>query len=235
MLRVYTARPSARCRRCSWSFPFPGAVSNAADSRSGKLLLSGLSALGVDRGCAPALLAYLAELEKWNAAYNLSGIRNAEEIVTRHLLDALTVLPFVSGRVVDVGSGAGIPGLMLAIANPQLQVVVLDSAGKKARFMRHAIRTLSLKNAEVFEGRAENYEPAAMFEIVISRAFASLADFLRLTGHLAGANGKWLAMKGKLDANEQKDLPEGFQIVDVKPLSVPGLDEARHLIVVARA
>ncbi len=203
--------------------------------RAERRLLDGLAALKLNEDCAPGLLAYLAELEKWNAAYNLSGIRNSEEIVTRHLLDSLTVLPYVSGRVIDVGSGAGIPGLMLAIANPALQVVVLDSAGKKARFMRHAIRTLGLKNAEVVEARAEEHAPAVLFDFVISRAFAALGDFLRVTAHLAAPGGKWLAMKGKLIPAEQDDLPEGFEIVNVKPLSVPGLDEARHLIVSARA
>jgi 16S rRNA (guanine527-N7)-methyltransferase len=141
----------------------------------------------------------------------------------------------VSGRIIDIGSGAGIPGLILAIANPTLTVVTLDSNGKKARFMRHAIRALGLKNAEVFEGRAEDHRPAEHYDFIVSRAFAALGEFLSLTAHLASPAGKWLAMKGKLDANEQNDLPEGFQIVDVKPLSVPGLNEARHLVIVTRS
>lgn len=215
--------------------PSHALTGNPADSYAGRRLLAGLQALALGAEHAPALLAYLAELEKWNAAYNLSGIRNAEEMVTRHLLDSLAVLPNVGGRIIDVGSGAGIPGLILAIAAPTLSVVTVDSNGKKARFMRHAIRALALKNAEVFEGRAEDHRPVQPYDLVISRAFAALGDFLRVTAHLAGADGKWLAMKGKLDAEEQSDLPEGFRIVDVKPLTVPGLDEARHLITVVRA
>lgn len=208
-------------------------MSARVDSRCERLLLAGLAELGIAPDCAPALLAFLAELEKWNAAYNLSGIRNAEEIVTRHLLDSLTVLPHVEGRLIDVGSGAGIPGIILAIANPLLRVTALDSNGKKARFMRHVLRTLALKNVEVAEARAEDFMPAEPFDCVLSRAFAGLGEFLRVTSHLAAPHGKWLAMKGKLDPDEQKDLPEGFHIVDVKPLSVPGLDEARHLIIAA--
>ena len=210
-------------------------MSTPSGSYAERRLRKGLAEMALPDTAVPVLLAWLAELEKWNSAYNLSGIRNAEEIVTRHILDSLTVLPFVSGRVVDVGSGAGIPGQILAIANPALQLVTVDSNGKKARFMRHVVRTLALNNAEVIEARAEDYRPAALGDFVVSRAFAALGDFLRVTAHLAAPGGKWLAMKGKLDANEQNELPEGFQIVDVKPLSVPGLDEARHLIVVARA
>ncbi|GAC1622462.1 MAG: 16S rRNA (guanine(527)-N(7))-methyltransferase RsmG [Nevskia sp.] len=219
-------------------FPCPeraAAMSPAPMPHAERRLRAGLSAMQLPDAAVPGLMAWLAELEKWNAAYNLSGIRNAEEIVTRHILDSLSLLPLLpAGRLVDIGSGAGIPGLILAIANPSLQVVTLDSNGKKARFMRHAIRALGLKNAEVFEGRAEDHAPAAPYDFIVSRAFSGLGDFLRMTAHLAAPGGKWLAMKGKLDASEQKDLAEGFQIVDVKPLFVPGLDEARHLIVAER-
>jgi 16S rRNA (guanine527-N7)-methyltransferase len=210
-------------------------MSTGVMSRFESLLRGGLAELAVDPACLPQLLSYLAELEKWNAAYNLSGIRNAEEIVVRHLLDALAVLPAVSGRVIDIGSGAGIPGLILAIANPALQMTVLDSNGKKARFMRHVQRTLKLTNVEVIEDRAEAYMPAQLFDRIISRAFAALGDFLRVTGHLAAPGGKWLAMKGKLDADEQAGIPDGFVIVDVKSLVVPSLNEARHLIIAARS
>lgn len=206
--------------------PLPGAE---------RALRDGIAELALPERIAPGLLAYLAELQKWNSAYNLSGVRNAEAMVTRHILDALAVLPFVRGRVIDVGSGAGIPGLILAIANPALNVVTLDSAGKKARFMRHAVRALGIANAEVVEARAEAHAPAAPYDFVISRAFATLGDFLRLTAHLAAPGGKWLAMKGKLDVSEQQALPRGFDIVNVNALAVPGLDETRHLITVARA
>lgn len=210
-------------------------MSDRQNPRAERVLREGLAALGQPDECVPDLMNWLAELEKWNAAYNLSGIRNAEEIVTRHILDSLAVLPFCAGRGIDIGSGAGIPGLILAIANPALAITTLDSNGKKARFMRHAVRSLPIANASVFEGRVEDHEPGPGYDFVLSRAFAALGDFLRLSAHLAAPGGKWLAMKGKLDANEQNDLPEGFRIVDVKPLSVPGLAEARHLLVVERA
>lgn len=210
-------------------------MSDSRNPRAERVLREGLAALGQADACVPALMSWLAELEKWNAAYNLSGIRNAEEIVTRHILDSLAVLPYCAGRGIDIGSGAGIPGLILAIANPALNLTTLDSNGKKARFMRHAVRSLPIANARVFEGRVEDHEPGPGYDFVLSRAFAALGDFLRLSAHLAAPGGKWLAMKGKLDANEQNDLPEGFRIVDVKPLTVPGLVEARHLLVVERA
>ena len=210
-------------------------MSDSRNPRAERVLREGLAALGQADACVPALMSWLAELEKWNAAYNLSGIRNAEEIVTRHILDSLAVLPYCAGRGIDIGSGAGIPGLILAIANPALELTTLDSNGKKARFMRHAVRSLPIANASVCEGRVEEHEPGPGYDFVLSRAFAALGDFLRLSAHLAAPGGKWLAMKGKLDANEQNDLPEGFRIVDVKPLTVPGLAEARHLLVVERA
>jgi len=207
---------------------------NAPTPRTERLLRDGLASLGVDGACAPMLWRYLGELEKWNATYNLSGIRDLQGMVTRHVLDALAVLPDVRGRVIDVGSGPGIPGIILAIANPALTVTTLDSNGKKARFMRHVQRTLDLPNLEVVEGRAEAYEPAARFDTVISRAFAALGDFLGVTEALGADDGRWLAMKGRLDAGERGDIPAGFRVIETKALSVPGLNEARHLIIATR-
>jgi len=183
----------------------------------------------------PALLAYLAELEKWNAAYNLTAIRDPREMVTRHLLDSLVMVPHVRGPLLDVGSGAGLPGIPLAIARPELAVTVLDSNGKKARFLRHAVRALKLGNVAVVEARVEDHRPDAPYAAITSRAFASLKDFFSLTGHLLAADGQWLAMKGKLDDSETQDLPAGVGIVDIKPLKVPGLAEARHLVIAQRA
>ena len=196
-------------------------------------LLAGLVALGLDPALSAPLLAYLGQLVRWNEAYNLTAIRDPAEMVTRHLLDSLAVLPLVHGRVIDVGSGAGVPGLPLAIANPALQVTVLDSNGKKARFLRHAQRTLALANVEVAEARAESHAPARPFDTVISRAFGSLAEFLEATGHLAAAGGTWVAMKGKLDAREAAAIPARFEIKETRRLSVPGLAEDRHAIVIA--
>jgi 16S rRNA (guanine527-N7)-methyltransferase len=197
-------------------------------------LLAGLVALRLDPALAGPLLKYLGELVLWNKAYNLTAVRDPAEMVTRHLLDSLVVLPHVSGRVVDAGTGAGLPGIPLALANPALQVTLLDSNGKKARFLRHAQRTLEIGNVDVAEARAEAFRPAAPYDCVISRAFASLREFLEMTAHLGADRGRWLAMKGKLDRPELDDLPAGFRVEQSMPLQVPGLDEQRHLVVVQR-
>jgi 16S rRNA (guanine527-N7)-methyltransferase len=209
-------------------------VARRSEQQPRALLERGLAALALPATLADPLLAYLAELEKWNAAYNLTAVREPAAMVTRHLLDSLVLKPFVRGPLLDVGSGAGLPGIPLAIADPALAVTVLDGNGKKARFLRHAVRTLQLANADVAEARAEDFRPAAPYAAVVSRAFAALGEFVRVTGHLLVPGGQWLAMKGKLDDSELKDLPAGTGIVEVKSLKVPGLDEARHLIVVAR-
>ena len=198
-------------------------------------LLAGLAAMKLDLALAEPLLAYLGQLVRWNSAYNLTSVRDPSEMITRHVLDSLVTLPFVRGlRLIDIGAGAGLPGIPLAMVKPELHVSLLDSNGKKARFLSHAQRTLGLKNVEVVEQRAEGYAPAERFSGVIARAFGSLGEFLGATSHLGTADGQWLAMKGKLDPKELKDIPPEFQIVEVKPLLVPGLNETRHLIVVSR-
>ena len=178
----------------------------------------------------PRLLAYQAELEKWNSAYNLTAIRTPAEMITRHLLDSLAVLPLVRGRVLDVGAGAGLPGLVLAIAQPGLQITVLDSNGKKARFMRHAVRALGLTSVEVAEARAEEWQ-AEGYDVIVSRAFAALADFFESTRHLLAPGGQWLAMKGKLDAAELAAAPAAVDIRETRRLHVPGLNEDRHVVI----
>jgi 16S rRNA (guanine527-N7)-methyltransferase len=197
-------------------------------------LLAGLIALKLDPALAAPLLRYLGELVLWNKAYNLTSVRDPAEMVTRHLLDSLVVLPHVSGRIIDVGTGAGLPGIPLAIANPGLHVTLLDSNGKKARFLRHARRQLPLTNVEVVEARAEAFVPPAPFDAVVSRAFAALGDFLKATARLSG-NGRWLAMKGKLDEQELAAVPPGFRVEQQVQLQVPGLDETRHLIIATRS
>jgi len=195
-------------------------------------LLAGLVALRLDPALAGPLLQYLGELAVWNKVYNLTSVRQPVEMVTRHLLDSLAILPHVAGRVIDVGSGAGLPGVPLAIANPQLHVTLLDSGGKKARFLRHVQRTLPLANVTVVEARAEAFEPKERFDAVASRAFSALGEFLQATAALGADRGRWLAMKGKLDRKELADVPPGFRVEQEIQLKVPGLDEERHLIVV---
>jgi 16S rRNA (guanine527-N7)-methyltransferase len=205
-------------------------------------LLAGLVALKLDPTLAAPLLKYLGELVLWNKAYNLTAVREPAEMVTRHLLDSLAVLPHAGAahgrgpvRVIDIGTGAGLPGIPLALANPSLHVTLLDSNGKKARFLRHAQRTLAIPNVDVAEARAEAFRPAAPYDCVVSRAFASLREFLEMTAHLGADRGRWLAMKGKLDRPELADLPAGFRVEQALPLQVPGLDEQRHLILCTRA
>jgi 16S rRNA (guanine527-N7)-methyltransferase len=162
-------------------------------------LLAGLVALRLDPALAAPLLKYLGELVLWNKTYNLTSVRAPVEMVTRHLLDSLSVLPHVAGRTVDVGSGAGLPGIPLALANPALHVTLLDSGGKKARFLRHAQRTLPIANVEVVEARAEAFTPPARFDTVVTRAFGSLREFLEQSAALGADRGRGVAMEGKLD------------------------------------
>jgi 16S rRNA (guanine527-N7)-methyltransferase len=200
-------------------------------------LAAGLAALSLDAGLVVPLSAYLAQLSKWNRTYNLTAVRDEAEMVTRHLLDSLAILPAItphlSGapalRVLDVGSGAGLPGIPLALARPAWRLTLLDSNGKKARFIRHAVRTLGLTNVEVLEQRAESVrEP---YDVVVSRAYASLADFVDSTRSALAPDGLWLAMKGKLETAELGALPPTVRVVATPKVNVPGLDEDRHVVV----
>lgn len=179
------------------------------------------------------LRSYVAYLQKWNRAYNLTSIRSRPEIIVRHLLDSAAVIPHLppGDRLLDVGAGAGLPGLIIAILRPDMQVTVVDSVGKKALFMRHIQRQLALENVQVIEARAEELEAETPWPLVISRAFAALGEFIRLTMPLLSADGSWLAMKGRLDAAEQQYLPKGVELAAIQRLCVPGLDEERHLLV----
>lgn len=162
-------------------------------------------------GALEKLSVFIGLLVKWNTAYNLTAVREPAEMVSKHLLDSLSVLPFLKGDwVVDVGTGAGLPGIPLALACPEKHFVLLDSNGKKIRFVIHAAAALGLKNMEVVQARAEDYRPAEPFATVISRAFAATDDFLALTSHLGASGGRWLAMKGVLPDAELRGLPFGI-------------------------
>ncbi len=176
------------------------------------------------------LLEFLTLLAKWNATYNLTAIRTPTDMVSKHLLDSLSVLPFLQGRrIVDVGSGAGLPGLPLALACPDREFVLLDSNAKKTRFITHAAATLGLRNVQVVQKRAEDYRPEELFATVISRAFASLRDFVRRSGHLGAPHARFLAMKGRLPEAELKSMPAGYA-AEVHALRVPGLDAQRCVV-----
>jgi len=197
-----------------------------------KRLDAGLSALGIaldDRAIA-RLLDYVDLLERWNAAYNLTAVRDPSEMVTRHLVDSLAILPYVSGATLaDLGSGAGLPGIPLAIAVPARETLLVDSNGKKARFLREAVRRLDLEHVRVAESRVEDV--AGTFECITARAFASLADMLGWGGHLLAPGGVWLAMKGRVDAAELDAVPAGFRVERIVALNIPGLDAERHLVI----
>ncbi|TDX28795.1 16S rRNA m(7)G-527 methyltransferase [Modicisalibacter xianhensis] len=198
----------------------------------------GLDRLGIaiDTQARERLLALLALLHKWNRAYNLTAVRSAEEMVTRHLLDSASVMPLVRGpRLLDVGSGPGLPGLVLAILDPQLAVTLLDSNGKKVRFQRQAVLELGLDNVTPVQARVEAYRVEAPFEQIISRAFASLSDFVELTEPLLAADGEWLAMKGRAAEQESQALPASIALVERRELHVPGDEASRQLLRLRRA
>ena len=177
------------------------------------------------------LLDYLALLHKWNKVYNLTAIRDPQQMVSNHLLDSLTVMPYLwPGRWVDVGCGAGLPGVVLAIAQPDWQFTMLDSNSKKTSFVQQAIIELELRNANVHCARAEEWQPAERFDGIISRAYTELGDFLRSTRHLAAEHGRWAAMKGSPE-QELARVPDDCRIERVIPLKVPGLQAARSLII----
>ena len=205
-----------------------------ADETNAGELRKGAEGLGVrlDGRQERLLLAYLELLSKWNKAYNLTAVRDPGDMVSRHLLDSLSVLPRLRGRrVADVGSGPGLPGIPLAIADPHLQVTLLDSNGKKTRFATHAVGRLGLDNVTVVKSRVEDYADEVGFDTVISRAFASVSDFVRLAGHLCGRKGCMMAMKGRLDPEELANVPPGWRIAETHEITVPGVDAHRHLIV----
>jgi 16S rRNA (guanine527-N7)-methyltransferase len=189
--------------------------------------------LGLDAEAEHRQLAYLALLEKWNRAYNLTAVRDPLVMVPRHLLDSLAVLPWLVGpRVLDVGSGAGLPGIPLAIARPDLAFTLLDSNAKKTRFITQAVAELGLANVTVANARVEDYRAPAPFATLVTRAFASIPDMLAACGHLCASGCRLLAMKGAVPQAELAALPEGFQVSAIHALEVPGLDAQRHVIII---
>jgi 16S rRNA (guanine527-N7)-methyltransferase len=179
------------------------------------------------------LLAYLELLAKWNRTYNLTAVRDPAEMVSRHLLDSLAVLPFLQGQsLADLGSGAGLPGIPLAIARPHMEVTLVESNGKKARFLREAIRSLPLVNVTAMQARVQ--DTAGAFDTITARAFASLPDMLAWAGHLLAPDGRWLALKGHADPAELDAIPDTFRAVAIRKLRVPGTDGERCVIELAR-
>lgn len=205
---------------------------------SADLLASGIVQLGLDIPAAgrERLIAYLALIEKWNKVYNLTAIRDRERMVVEHVLDSLAIAAYVRPtRVLDVGSGAGLPGLPLAIAYPSWQLTLLDSNHKRCAFLEQALIELELHNAQVACVRVESYRPAAGFDTVVSRAFSETQHFARLAASLLAPEGLLLAMKGLYPHEELAQLPPGVALRSVETLLVPGLHAQRHLVVMTNA
>jgi 16S rRNA (guanine527-N7)-methyltransferase len=201
-------------------------------------LAQGIAELGlqIPADIQDKLVEYLALIAKWNRVHNLTAVRESAKMVSVHALDCLAIMPHLhAGSVVDVGSGAGLPGIPLALMWPQARVVLLDSNHKKAAFLRQAVIELGLKNAEVVCERVELWRPPERFDLVISRAFSDLSEFVKLAGHLCGDDGLIAAMKGVYPDEELAQLPAGFKLHSARPLKVPGLSAARHLILLSPA
>lgn len=206
-------------------------------------LLAGAQALGLalDDGQADRLLQYLALLARWTQVYNLTAVRDPQEMLRHHLLDSLAVVPAMrrhlamlpgaaARRLLDVGSGGGLPGVVLALLCPELSVTCVDTVGKKATFIRQAGAELGLRNLQAVHARVETLPAARGYDVVTARAFSSLVDLCRLTQPLLAPGGVWMAMKGQAPDGEQAELPTTIDVFHVEHLAVPGLDAARCLV-----
>ncbi len=206
-------------------------------------LRAGADALALDLPDAQLgqLLAYLELLHKWNRVYNLTAVRDPQQMLTQHLLDCMAALPVFEGaqHVLDVGAGGGLPGIVIAIwarhAQPQMRVEMIDTVHKKTAFLTQVKAELGLANVKVNTGRVEQFEPAEKFDVITSRAFADLGDFVRWSGHLLQAGGRMLALKGQAETTQREVLPEGWHIVRDVRLQVPGMDAERHVLQVERS
>ena len=200
-------------------------------------LTAGLKALTgeqPDPARVDKLLSYLDLLIQWNKAYNLTAVCDPLEMVSRHLLDSLSVMPWVDhGHLLDAGTGAGLPGIPLAIMRPGMTVTLLDSTGKKIRFLRHVNRQLALENVRLVQARLESWRTKELPTHIISRAFSSLSTFVSAARHLAGPDTRFLAMKGKIPCDELEGLPDWLRVGSVEKLVVPGLQEDRHLVIMS--
>ena len=201
------------------------------------LLVSGAKELGMELGAhVETLLRLVDELEQANRQFNLTAIRDRPGMLRKHVLDSLSLQPYLRGaRLADVGTGAGFPGLVLAIVNPDRRFTLIEATGKKARFVEQTVGRLGLGNVVVVNSRAETYRPFELFDTVVARALSSLADFVAYAGHLCAPDGRLLAMKGRRPDDEISALPRSFRALAVHRLSVPGLPDERHLAELVRS
>jgi 16S rRNA (guanine527-N7)-methyltransferase len=201
-------------------------------------LVAGAQQMGLELDVAQAasLISLTVELREWNRRVNLTAITEPREMVDKHLLDSLSVQPHLHGRrVADIGTGAGFPGLPLAIVNPRRSFTLIEATGKKCQFVRHAVETLGIDNVEVVQARAEAWKPRAPFDCVIARALGKLADFVRVAGHLCAQDGTMLAMKGRHPTAEMHALPPGWRVLALHDLAVPGLLAERCVVELGRS
>ncbi len=209
-------------------------------TETGTQLRAGLSFFALPEGIdadhlAESLCRYLAELHKWNQTYNLTAVREPRQMVPRHIFDSLSALPFVSGaRIADIGTGAGLPGIPLALCFPDIHFTLLDANGKKTRFVQHAVNSLGLQNVMVEQARIETFRPEPLFDAAISRAFASLQDFVAGCAHAVTPGGRLIAMKGRYPDAELAALATaqtGWQLSQSTSVVVPELAGERHILV----
>lgn len=202
------------------------------------LLTNGINELDLDLNPAQIeqLLDYLALLAKWNAVYNLTSVRDPAQMVTLHLLDSLAAVPAFVGasRVLDVGAGGGLPGIVLAIALPAMKVALIDTVHKKTAFLTQVKAELALSNVTVHTARVEQLQVPHKFDVITSRAFADLSDFVNWSGHLLAEDGQFIALKGVAPQDEQQRLPTPWTVRELRPLKVPGMDAERHLIFIEK-
>jgi 16S rRNA (guanine527-N7)-methyltransferase len=203
-----------------------------------EMLARGTDEIGIelDAARAESLLRLVDELELGNAQFNLTAIRDRPGMLSKHVLDSLTLQPHLRGAAIaDVGTGAGFPGLALAIVDPRRRFTLIEATGKKARFVAQTAERIGCRNVQVVHSRAENYRPTELFDTVVARALSSLADFVAYAGHLCAPGGRLLAMKGKRPEAEMSALPRSFRVLAVHRLHVPGLADERHLVELVRA
>lgn len=206
---------------------------------SHKILAGGLVDLGIDANLAEPLSEYLALLTKWNKTYNLTAVRDPVEMVSRHFLDSLSILPYISGdSVIDLGTGAGLPGIPLALALPKKKFVLIDSNGKKTRFLTEVVQKLGLENVDIIESRIEKFQPESKFDTLTSRAFSAIGTMIRIAGHLCSKQGRFVAMKGQNPEQELAglaEIPGPYRLEAIHEIVVPELEGKRHVVVIRRS